>query len=61
MPAMTRLFENSTTTFGSSSVNAYSHAWNVNGSGMNVSRRESGCVLNDVITDHANGMNISSA
>ena len=33
----------------------------VNGSGMNVSRTESGSVLNDVITDQANGTNIRSA
>ena len=33
----------------------------MNGCGMNVRLAESGRVLNDVITDHANGMNIRIA
>jgi hypothetical protein len=42
-------------------VNACSQPSTVNGWGMNVRRTESGSVLNEVITDQANGRNISNA
>jgi hypothetical protein len=46
---------------GVSSLNAYSYAWRVKGSGMIDRRTESGSVLNDVISDQAKGTNMRSA
>src|SRR3954453_2336593 len=59
--AMRKLLTNSTVIAGVSSVAANCQPAVVNGSGMSVSRTESGSVLNDVTTDHVNGTNIRIA
>ncbi len=60
-PASRKLLKNILGSDGSRSVQAVSHPWSVNGCGISVSRTESGIVLNDVMTVHANGTSISSA
>ena len=60
-PASRKLLKNSRGSGGSSSVHAVSQPASVNGSGNKVSCTESGIVLNEVMSVHANGTNISSA
>ena len=59
--AMIALLTNRTGRGGSSFVSAYSQPAVVNGWGMMFRLTESGNVLNDVMTDQANGMNIKIA
>ena len=59
--AMIALLRNRTGSGGFSLVSAYSQPAGVNGCGMTCSLTESGSVLNDVMTDQANGTNISIA
>ena len=59
--AIAKLLRNSRKMDGSRLAATYFQASSVKGCGMNVSRTESGSVLNEVITDQANGMNISRA
>src|SRR5580765_183223 len=59
--AIPKLFANSRKIDGSRFWKTYRQASSVGGFGMNVSSTASGCVLNDVISDQANGMNIRTA
>jgi len=59
--AMTALLMNMTGSGGVTLFQANSHPSSVNGCGRIVSWTESGSVLNEVMTDHAKGTNISSA
>ena len=59
--AMPKLLANIRQMDGSRLAKTYVQASSVNGRGRNVSCTESGSVLNEVTTDHANGMHIRTA